>query len=157
MMADEKKTKKKKKKSSFKSKILWFIVLVGTFALLRQTTMLLLVGMLPTLVVKFIDDSDEQLWFKTVFCFNLAGVFPYLIDITMTHGNSVRALQEQMADSFTWLSAYGGAAAGYAVMIVCPMASEFFMRVFNTKRIEKHHKKLVRLHEEWGVGDKSDL
>ncbi len=115
--------------------------------------MILLIGMLPTLVVKFVDESDDRLWFKTVFCFNLAGVYPYIIDLAMLHDNSLKAVQDQMADGITWLSAYGAAAAGYIVMTICPIISEFFVRVFNTRRIKRHHNKLVRLNKEWGVGE----
>lgn len=147
------KPKKKKRKGRLRSRLLWLLTFIAIFALLRQTTMLLLVGMLPTLVVKFIDDSEEQFWFKTVLCFNLAGVYPYVIDVVLVHENSLKSLQAQMADSFMWLSAYGSAAVGYAVMWFCPVMTEFFMRVFNTRRIKRHHKKLLRLHQEWGVGD----
>lgn len=148
--------KAKRKKSSFKSKMLWFIVIVATFALLRQSTLILLVGMLPSLVVKFIDNTDDNIWFKTVFCFNLAGIYPYVIDLYLIHNNSTKAMQAQIADSSMWLMAYGAAAIGYGVLWFCPIIAEFFIRVFRTRKLQNHYKKVNRLHEEWGVGERLD-
>ena len=149
-MSDE---KKKKKKGSFKNKLLWAMGIIGTLLLIRQTTMLLLIGMLPTLVVKFIDNTEDRLWFKTVLCFNLAGVYPYVIDIVMVHNNSMKAMQAQMADSIMWLVMYGSASIGYAAMWCFPIATEFCMRVLNRSRLERHSKKIEKLRDEWGVGE----
>ncbi len=145
-------TPRKKKKGSFKSKLLWFIIIIAGFAFLRSTMMFLLLGLLPTMVIKFTDDSDEGMWFKTIGCFNLAGIYPFLIDIVMIHNNSMKAIQAQMADSYTWLIVYGAAGMGYAALWFCPIFTEYFIRVTNTTKLNGHRKKLNRLHEEWGVG-----
>lgn len=144
---------KKKKKGSLKSKLLWLFGMIAVFALIRQTGMLLIIGMLPTLALKFIDNTEDRLWFKTVFCFNLAGIYPYIIEIVMVHNNSMKALQAQMADSFMWLVVYGAAASGYVAMWFFPIATEFTTRILNVSRIERHQKKIIALNKEWGVGD----
>jgi len=143
----------KKKKGSFKSKLLWFIAIIVCFALLRQTMMFMLLGMLPTLVIKFTDATEDNMWFKTIFCFNLAGIFPYLLELVTVHQNSIKAIQAQMTDSTMWLVVYGSAAVGYAAMWVCPIVTEFFLRIISSKRSTNHRKKLNRLHDEWGVGE----
>ena len=144
---------KDKKKSSLKSKLLWLLAILITFALIRQAGMLLLIGMMPTLVLKFIDTTDDKLWFKTVFCFNLSGVYPYIIEIAMVHNNSMKALQAQMADSIMWLVVYGSAAVGYLAMWFFPVVTEFSTRILNNGKIKRHRKKLIALNKEWGVGD----
>lgn len=145
----------KKKKGGMKSKIMWTIIIVACLGLLRQTSLLLLLGMLPTLVVKFIDTTDENIWFRTVCCFNLAGVYPYVIDLLLVHNNSMRAVQAQMTDSIMWLVIYGAATMGYVTLWFVPMATEFAMRIINKSRVERHTKKLKQLNEEWGVGGPS--
>lgn len=143
----------KPNKMSLKTKILWLIIFGVLFYLLRQTMMLLLVGMLPTVVVVFIDHSREKLWLKTIFAFNMSGVYPYVLEVMMVHDNSMQAIQETMADSVAWLVMYGAAGCGYAAMWFFPLFSEFCMRIFNRKKIEHHHKKLRMLEDEWGIGE----
>jgi hypothetical protein len=142
-----------KKKMSMKAKLIWLVILIVAFVVLRQAMMILLLAMLPTLVVKFTDATDDDIWFKTVFCFNLAGIYPYMVELVMVYDSSTRSVQDQMADSMMWFIAYGGAAMGYAAMWFFPNLCEFLFRIFNTKKIERHRKKLRRLHDEWGVGD----
>ena len=143
---------RKKKKSSLKSKLIWLVLIVAAFAFLRSSMMFALLALLPTMVIKFTDTSDNEMWFKTIGCFNLAGLYPYMVDIVTVHNNSMRAIQSQMSDSSTWLFIYGAAAMGYATMWFCPIFTEFFLRVTTAKRMERHRKKINRLHEEWGVG-----
>lgn len=144
---------KKKKGSPFLRRMTWIFILIIVFALLRQSTVILLVAMLPTLVLKFVDESDGGVWFKTVLCFNLAGIYPYILELAMVHGNSGSAVQKYMADSLMWFSAYGGAGIGYLSMWFFPTLFEFLMRSLNGNRIKMYKKKLRRLHYEWGVGE----
>lgn len=144
---------RKKKKGSLKEKLFWLFIIIGCFFFLRSAMMFLLIALLPTIVVKITDYTDEELWFKTIGCFNLAAAYPYLMDIVMVHNGSIRAVQAEMTNANTWLIIYGSAAAGYAAMWICPTITEFFLRITQAKKIERHRRKANMLHKEWNVGE----
>ncbi len=139
-------------KRSLKSKLLWVCFILGSFALLRGSGLLFILGLLPALVMRYTDITENQYWFKTIFCFNLAGLFPYLIEMYFIHHNSFKALQLQLTDSMMWLFVYGMAAVGYALLWVCPIIAEFFYNMSSHASTKRHRDKLQKLHDEWGIG-----
>ena len=153
-MSKEKKAKEPKavKTKSGKKKRggLWFtLFLLACMVLLRQSSGLLLVGILPSIVSFVVDDTPRRAWFKTVFAFNLSGVLPYVFNLFFLQGNSARALQHQMSDFTMWLIIYGCAAAGWVVLWICPQVMEVLLRYHYVSRIDFHQKKKADLAEEY--------
>jgi len=137
---------------SLKYKFLTIMGIIGIIFVLRLSSIFLLIGMLPALVVILVDQHPEKLWSKTVFAFNLAGVYPYIYDLYYHQKpEGTAAILKQMSDSSMWLVVYGAAAGGYLAMWLCPQLAEFFMRIVNKRRIQNHQNKLRYLNDEWGI------
>jgi len=150
-----KKEKKKKKEKSKKAKTSWIFKLSVVFfvifsiMVLQQTTIMLVIAMLPAIVAYIVDNTSSRSWFKTLFCCNLAGALPYLGEVYFSKGNSFQAMQQQMADFSMWLIIYASAGFAWVLIWGLPQISEAFYRSYYYLKSEEHKKKLRRLKQEW--------
>lgn len=142
-------------KLSGKTKLMLFILLVGSIAILRQSVVMLLIGMLPAIVAIIVDNTHNKAWAKTVFCFNLAGLLPSLLEVYISAGNSMTALQNSMSNMTVWLVAYGAAGAAWVVIWAAPMIAEKFLEAYCKTSIATYKRKIEKLDEEWNVSGRS--
>lgn len=149
--------KKKKDKKENKSKVGWrlklfiFLFCVGAVLGLKQSCILLLIGLLPAIVAYIVDTTPTQAWFKTVFCFNLAGILPYIAELYFTHGNSLSAMQKQVSDIWMWLMVYLAAGAGWLTIWLCAKGAHSMIALYTSAKIEGHRKKIKKIEQEWGI------
>jgi len=141
---------KPKRSVSWKTKLFMLVFCIGAVLLLKQSAMLLMVGMLPAIVAYIVDMTPGQAWFKTVFCFNLAGVLPYVSDLYL-QGSGSSALQRQLGDFGMWLVVYLTAGAGWLCLWLSGKATYRMMRFYTQYRIDNHQRKLKKLSEEWNL------
>lgn len=139
-----------KNKLSIKSKLLLFLALAGCIFMFRQSTVLLLIGLLPALVALIVDTTSSRAWAKTVFCFNLAGIMPTMAEIFFTgSGGNL----DRIGDMNMWLMAYSAAGAAWLIIWLSPIIAGFWLDIYADYRIERHSAKMAQLDEEWNIGN----
>ena len=90
-------------------------ILLAVFAMtavvFNQVAILLAVGMLPTIIVQFIDRSPERTKILTIGFMNFAGCFPFCMDILGLSGTA-ETLQSVLMNPVNIVIMYGAAALG---------------------------------------------
>lgn len=153
-------TKKQETKKPFAftnmQKFLFFFALAVVAAYLTPIMIVLVVGLLPTITIILTDKKNFNKM-VIVGCFNLAGIFFYLIMIL--NDFSMNEAVKILTDVFNLMVMLISAAIGLIVYFEVP---QFFIAIAqsgNEKRLENITKKLEKIREEWG-GDstaKSDI
>lgn len=142
-------TKKKKKKGiGIKGQFL-LVVLVICAVLFAPTTLILLVGMLPTIVAAFADRSNEGMRGITIGSINLAGCMPYVLDLWMnshTLENAVVIITQVENLVVMWLAA----AVGYCLEWIVSGAVSVYMTDRANARILWIEKRQDELIKRWG-------
>lgn len=107
------KKNKKKKKIGAKAQLLG---VVGVFAgiVFMPTTIVLLMGMLPTVVAAVIDRTGKGTKALTVGAMNLAGCTPFLIDL-WTKSHTAEMAVTIITDPRTMIVIYSAAGIGYLI------------------------------------------
>ena len=142
--------KAKPRKKGGKNHTMTFLFLVLPAALVvLPTTILLGVGMVPTLVALATDRDPEKSAAITVGSLNLCGCIFFAIELWKT-GHTIAAALAKLGDPMTWLVMYGAAGAGWMLYFTIPplVASAEISRA--EKRIDTLKKKRVGLIQEWG-------
>jgi uncharacterized membrane protein len=149
---DDTQKKKKKNKLRFKTKLMLFISLIGSIFLFQQSTVLLLIGLLPAFVALIVDTTATKSWTKTVFCFNLAGIMPTMAEIAFTSTGS--ALQSRISDMNMWLMAYSAAGAAWLFIWLGPHIAHAWLSVYAKQSIDHHLAKMKQIDVEWNISRK---
>jgi hypothetical protein len=144
-------TKKGKKKLPFFKKLQIILVALAAVVIFRQTIIMVVIGLLPSIVAFIVDDTRSRSWAKSVSACNLAGLLPFVVEVYFYAGNSVGAMQEKMADFLMWLVVYGAAGLAWLFIWGMPKVAMVFYRVYYTYRIQEHQKALLKLRDEWGA------
>tara|TARA_B100000508_G_C11415810_1_gene255677 strand:+ start:417 stop:962 length:546 start_codon:yes stop_codon:yes gene_type:complete len=150
----KKKKRKNIKKNKGKNKLSlkqWAIVLGIVVALIifLPTTVVLAVGMLPTLVAAITDRYPGRNKTFTVGAMNFAGCFPYLLDVWI-HTNSMNLALYLISQPKTIMIMYGAAALGYSVNAFVTFLVSAILVQKSEVRIKKIHKEKKALEERWG-------
>ena len=123
-------------------------VLVLLFAAL-PTTILLAVGMTPSLVALVIDVTPGRYLARCVAGLNVAGTVPF-IGTLWSGVNDISSAIAIVSDPFAWLTMYGAAAIGWLLFLGLPGVVTM-LRSLNAKRrvnaLRAIQKELMR---EWG-------
>ncbi len=147
----QQKSGSKPKKGGFASKLRLLLLSTIAVLVLQQSVIMLLIGMLPSFVAYIVDNTNSRSWFKTVFCFNLAAMLPYLAELYFDEGNSSAAMQAQMGDFTMWLLIYSSAGLAWVVIWACPKIAAIYLKSYHDLRAQEHRRKFQRLKEEWGI------
>ena len=137
-----------KKKMNFKTQIFMAVGLVMAIVFL-PSTILLLVGMAPTLVLFFTDHSRRKTKTITVGAMNLAGCSYFLFELWKS-GHSFEESFAIFSDFLAIITMYVAAGAGYLIdwTVTGATAGILYQRNEARKRaITKRHGELV---ERWG-------
>ncbi len=147
----QKAAKPAKRKMSFKNKFLLLIFFAAAIYFIKQGVIVMLIGLLPAFVATLVDTTPDRSWTKTVFCFNLAGLMPSLVEMVFAPNIGLATIQAVMGDPFMWLLAYGSAGLGWCVIWASPRLMEHFLVFYYRKCVDRHQAKLVKIDEEWNV------
>jgi hypothetical protein len=142
------KAKKSKKKSSGGLQLLWiFMILAGVVFL--PSSMLLVIGMLPSVVAVFVDHSRKKSKALTVAAMNFAGCTPFLLDLWVNGHNFEKSFMI-VTDATAITVMYAAAAIGYLIdwSMTGIVANVMYQRGQSRKKaIIKQQEDLV---ERWG-------
>lgn len=138
----------KKKGMGWRGRI--FLVLgLALSALFMHTTLLLAIGLLPTVGAAAIDRSRQKSKLISVAAMNLAGCTPFLMQLWMG-GNNMETTKDILFEPRTIIVIYLIAACGYLIEIaVSGIVSQVMLQraQMRLKSIEKQQKELV---DRWG-------
>lgn len=150
-MSDEVKKKKKKRR---RKKISTPVFVLGVCSavmsvMLLPTTIILLVGMLPTIAAVFSSRRGRRSQAVSVGAMNFAGCSPFLFQLWL--GEHVVSLAVNIiSDPFVIVIMYGGAAVGYVIDWALGSFIGMFIYEKNIARVATIEKNLDALKERWG-------
>lgn len=124
-----------------------FLAVIAVFML--PTTLLLVIGMIPTVVAYFVDTSKQRTLGPTVFYLNFAGVLPVLLKLWTQKPNINTAL-DLIMDPFMLLMMLAPAGFGWLLFLYIPPLVSGLMRRRAEMRINLLESDQKRLIEEWG-------
>lgn len=140
--------KKSKAKSSGKLQLLWIFMIMAGIVFL-PSTLLLLIGMLPTMVALFVDRSRKKSKVVTVGAMNLSGCTPFLLELWMG-GQDFEKSFDIVTNPTAIIVMYSAAAVGYLIdwAMTGIVANVMYQRgQARKKAILRHQEELV---ERWG-------
>lgn len=126
--------------------LLFIFLSIIAFTVL-PAVIVLLIGLLPTITV-LITDSKNTNKLVVIGCFNLAGVFVYLVSI-LKHFTMDGALNI-LSDIFNLIIMLGSAGIGLVLYYEIPNLFIFLSKVSANKRLNNIDKRLQNISEEWG-------
>ncbi len=131
------------------------LLLLAAFALIPAglvvlpTTILIGVGMLPTVVAYVIDQDPEKSAPITVGAMNFCGVMPFAIGLWQA-GHTLPALMPMLRDPVTWFFMYGAAGVGWLLYYGLPPMIAGVVVMRDETRIRTLDTERRALIEEWG-------
>lgn len=149
----KKKQNQKNFKKSFKSlsifqKILLIIGLLIMTIMAFPIVIVLFIGLLPSLTI-FITDPKNTNKIMIVGCFNLAGVFVYLMNV-INHF-SISGAMFILSDIFNLIIMLGSAALGLIIYCEIPNLFLILSKISAKRRLKIIESNLEKLSEEWGA------
>ena len=125
------------------------MVLIPAGLLFLPTTMLLVVGMVPSLVALIVDRDPEKYAAIAVAPINFCGVLPFIITLWQ-RGHEMRDSVNLLSDPLNWLIMFGAAAVGWAIFFAVPPGVAALLAHRNEAEIKRLTERQEKLVEEWG-------
>ena len=122
---------------------------LGLLLLALPTTMVLAIGMAPTLGAFFADKTPGRYLTKCVAGMNFAGVIPSLYNLWIT-GHDLKTANGIVTDLYSWLVMYSAGGMGWLLFLGLPGAVAVFRSLNATRRIYVLREKQKSLINEWG-------
>jgi len=140
---------KKKRKLEWQFQILLIgVMILGVIFL--PTTVMLMVGMLPTIVLALIDNTKGRVKTMTVGAMNLAGCTPFIIEMWMT-SHTMQTSIDFITTPRTIVVIYFSAAIGYMIDWALTGIVSTIMYEKGKIRLDQIEKEQDHLVERWGL------
>ncbi len=137
-----------RKKGGMKGSLLGVVALFAAL-IFMPTTIVLLLGMLPTMVAAIVDRSGKGTQAMTVGAMNLAGCAPFLIDL-WARGHAIDLAVSLITDPRTIIVIYSAAGIGYLISWAMAGIVGTMMVKRSQSRLKEIKKRRDRLVERWG-------
>lgn len=138
-----------RRKMSFKYKLLLIVFSLLAMAFLRTGFVFIVIGMLPSIVIYYFDQSRHRFTFKTIFYCNMAGMLPYVAKL-LRYGPTSMALQEVMQSPTTWLTIFGAAGMGGLLINITPQIAQMIIGGMHGTQVAHLRRAQKKLEQEWG-------
>lgn len=115
-----------------------------------STSVVLVLGMLPTIAAYIWDRSKDKMTAFTVGAMNLAGCFPFLLELWLTEGHDINTAFGKFEEIRTWIVIYLAAMIGWMIdwamtgIIASIMVQKGQYRMQDIRKIKE------KLIERWG-------
>lgn len=140
---------KKKKKMGFREQFtIAFLIAMGM--IFKSTAVMLLIGMIPTLVAIIVDKSKEKLKPLTVGAMNLAGCFPFVLELWVSGDNDISSAMSKVLEPRTFVTIYLAASIGYLIDWAMTGIVAQIMYQKGQARLKEIDELMDSLVERWG-------
>lgn len=148
-MADAKKEKPAPRKMRKKYKIMLIIFSLFAMAFLRTGFVFIIVGMLPSIVAYYVDQSENRYTFKSIFYCNCAGILPYLAQL-IEYGPRSSNIQGVMDHPVTWMVVFGAAMGGFLLTTLTPVIAQVLVNSLHQTQVRGLQRAQKKIEKEWG-------
>lgn len=149
-MADEEKAAKAaKEKKGGGFKIIFLMTLIGCLVPFGVPTLLICLGFLPTLVALFTDTDPRRSGVACIAYMNLAGVFPYLVELWQK-GQNMEVAVAIIRNPMSWAVMLGAAGIGQLILYLVPPIVASVVSINQENRLKTLHEGLKELEKVWG-------
>ena len=133
------------------NKLTFLILCIVGIVGLQMGFIFLLLALLPSIVIFNVNIRGKKDLFKIVGSCNLAAALPIIVPM-FRDGLAMRhyRIEPVMADPAVWLRIYLGAAAGWMMIYLARIISQFIVMMLYEYRIRTLKKAQKRLVDEWG-------
>lgn len=146
------KTTEKKTKSSaglgWSGRIAVVLALLGSLTVM-PTTILFVVGMIPTFVAFFVDKDKRKRSGYSIGALNFAATLAYLIQLWM-QGHTMNVTMQLLINPTTLMIIYVCSWIGWVIHFFIPPLISDVVRKSGERRISKIQKQQKKIIEEWG-------
>lgn len=148
----KKKEKKNKKAGKRKINILFYLVgFILLIVIMSFGAVLVTLGMLPTFVASYVDNTDDRNHVRVVAACNFAGVLPFIADLFKKGDISSDAVYDLLFTPYVWLVMYGAAAFGWALVWFFPQAMHLLLNMAQDNSVKALRDKQQQIVDEWGL------
>lgn len=139
-----------KKKMDPQTALLTFAFLACCLAFL-PTSMLCFFGFMPTIAALVIDPTPDKIKTMAVGAMNLAGVFPFVLQLWMGgEAQNIENAFQIVAQPETLITMYGTAAVGYIIFYTVSGIVSTLLLQQGKSRLEEVRKRMIELERKWG-------
>lgn len=149
------KHRKKRRKMGWREQI-FFLSLSLTSIVFIPTTILLCIGMLPTVVASFADTSREKMLGLTIGAINLSGCAPFVMEL-WTSSHDISNSLSIVSNPVNLIIMYTSAAVGYVVEWSVTGVVVVFMTEKARLRLENIDKTQEEMIVKWGAEVTGDI
>ena len=142
----------------------WGAFAISLWMILSPSSLMILsLGMLPTLVTFFCDQTEHKYAAYCVGGLNFCGTVPFLLKLTSDH--SLSAAVNIMSNVFSLAIIFGSAGFGWLLFRSIPPVISSFLIIMADTRVKSLKTMQQRIIDEWGIsvmegielGNNSDL
>ncbi|MEC4589996.1 MULTISPECIES: hypothetical protein [Nitrospirillum] len=126
------------------------VLLLPLGALVMPTSVLTVIGMVPTLVAWIVDRDPDKPAAVTVGGLNLCGVMPFCIQLWQ-HGHTMDYAAGLLVQPVTWLVMYSAAGVGWLLYFGIPPLVAGWAVARDQAKIRELDEQRQALVEEWGI------
>lgn len=126
-----------------------FVLLLPLAALLLPSTLVLLIGILPTLAAYLVDRPPGRGLTTSVGLLNVCGTLPALAEL-WRGGHSMVQANAVLGEPFLWLVAYGAAGVGWLIVLMLPPLLRTYYALTTESRVKVLEQRQEYLREVWG-------
>lgn len=150
-MAEEKEKKKAAKapKKGGNGKVIFFMVIIASLIPFGVPTLLLCIGLTPTLIALVTDTDEKKSGLATIGYMNFAGVLPFLVELWM-NGHSMELAVRIIQTPSTWVVMLGAAGIGHLILYAIPPAIATMVITKKANRLVKLREAVKQLETIWG-------
>ncbi len=125
------------------------MILAGAVLPLGMPTLLVCAGLLPTLIALIADRDRHKSMAMTIGFLNLAGVFPFVLEL-WERGQSMAVALDIVKRPETWVVMLGSAAIGRLLIYAVPPAMAIMAVVRMESRLKTLREASERIKTTWG-------
>ncbi len=131
------------------TKFIVLMIVIGALVPFGAPTLLICLGLLPTLVALFTETDPNKSGLITVGFLNVAGVLPFIIEL-WTKGHSLEEAFRILSDPLSWIVMFGAAAMGQLILYAVPTAMAMMAVNRMEARLRILREGLEQLKAIWG-------
>lgn len=138
-----------RKKSSKSHYTLVLIVVLTSMIVFKETTFLVLIGMMPSIVSFIVDSRPQKYTSLSIMILNMCGVLNFVFEL-WDRGASMSNAISMMVDPITLLVMWGSAFLGWLLTQVTPPFVGMVLDVTREENIRRLKRRQKALLNEWG-------